>query len=81
MDATEAILSLIEADGPKRTIAPSDAARAIDPENWRKHLSEIRSVAVKLALAGQIAIYRKGKIVDARSFKGVYRLGPVIPLE
>ncbi|MCH2458586.1 MAG: DUF3253 domain-containing protein [Henriciella sp.] len=38
-------------------------------------MGEIRVRAVKLADAGQIAIYRKGKPVDPHDFKGVYRLG------
>ena len=75
MDVTEAILTLVEARGPGKTICPTDAARAVDPENWRKHLSEVRAVAVKLALAERISVYRKGRVVDPRAFRGVYRLG------
>jgi uncharacterized protein DUF3253 len=36
----------------------------------------VRRTAVALALAGRLAIYRKGKLVDPNDFKGVYRLGP-----
>ena len=38
-------------------------------------MQPIRRVAVALAEAGRVVIYRKGKPVDPRSFKGVYRLG------
>jgi hypothetical protein len=36
----------------------------------------VRRAAVKLALAGRLVIYRKGRPVDPNDFKGVYRLGP-----
>jgi len=35
----------------------------------------VRRAAVRLALAGRLVIYRKGKPVDPADFKGVYRLG------
>jgi hypothetical protein len=35
----------------------------------------VRRAAVALALAGRLAIYRKGKPVDPTDFKGVWRMG------
>jgi hypothetical protein len=64
-----------------RTICPTDAAKAYAAERgeddlgWRSHLHEVRKAAVKLALAGRLVIYRKGKPVDPSDFRGVYRLG------
>jgi hypothetical protein len=58
-----------------------DAAKAFarlrddDELAWPAHLQEVRRTAIKLALEGRIAIYRKGKVVDPTDFKGVYRLG------
>jgi Protein of unknown function (DUF3253) len=75
--AESAILSLIEARGPIKTICPTDAARLVNPDYFRKALPDVRSAAVRLALAGQIAIYRHNKPVDPMGFKGVYRLGAV----
>lgn len=66
---------------PGRTICPTEAAKAFAEsrgENelgWRSHLSEVRRVAVRLALEGRLVITRKGKIVDPNDFRGVYRLG------
>lgn len=71
----EAILSLVEARGPGKTICPTEAAREVSEEKWRRALQDVRAEAVRLAKAGDIAIYRKGKPVDPDSFKGVYRLG------
>jgi len=64
-----------------RTICPTDAAKAFaaargeDELGWRSHLSEVRRMAVSLALEGKLVIYRKGKPVDPADFRGVYRLG------
>lgn len=71
----EAILSLVHARGAGKTICPSEAARAVSEEKWRTVLKEVRGEAVRLARAGKIVIYRKGKPVDPDDFKGVYRLG------
>ena len=35
----------------------------------------VRRAAIRLAKAGKLVIYRKGKPVDPRAFRGVYRLG------
>jgi hypothetical protein len=76
----DAILALCQAEGA-RTICPTDAAKAYAEARregelgWRSHLTEIRRAAVRLADAGRLVIYRKGKPVDPHDFRGVYRLG------
>ena len=71
-----AILSLVEARGPGKTICPTDAAKEVSKAQWRKVLVDVRAEAVRLAKSGEISIYRKGKPVpDPDTFKGVYRLG------
>ena len=70
------ILRLLAEVGAGRTISPTDAARALKPDTeWHVLMPPVRRAAVKLALAGSIVIYRKGKPVDPSDFKGVYRLG------
>lgn len=75
------ILEMCASAVPGRTIAPLDAAREFalrrgDGElGWRTHLQTVRHVAVKLADAGRLVIYRKGKPADPHDFRGVYRLG------
>jgi hypothetical protein len=77
----EAILSLCNESGAQRTICPTDAAKAYaqargeDHLGWRSHLSDVRRVAVRLADAGRLVVYRKGKPADPHDFRGVYRLG------
>lgn len=76
-----AIFALCNEAGAARTICPTDAAQAYaaargeDSLGWRSHLSQVRRAAVRLAEAGRIVIYRKGKPADPHDFRGVYRLG------
>ena len=64
------IWTLCAERGSDRTICPTDAAKAFaasrgeDDLAWRSHLQEVRRTAVRLALAGRLVIYRKGKPVD-----------------
>ena len=80
-DLAATILDLCAKATPARTICPTDAAKAFaeargeDALAWRGHLQEVRRAAVKLAQAGRLVIYRKGKPVDPDDFRGVYRLG------
>ena len=75
------ILDLCAAAGPDRSINPTDAAQAYaaargeDALAWRSHLSGVRAAAVRLAEAGRLVIFRKGKPADPSDFRGVYRLG------
>jgi hypothetical protein len=77
----DTILALCAGTKPGRTICPTDAAQAFAAARgegqlgWRLHLQEVRRAAVRLAEGGQIVIYRKGKPVDPKDFRGVYRLG------
>jgi hypothetical protein len=69
------ILMLTSARGASKTICPSEVAQAIDKSEWRRLMKRVRRVAATLAKAGQVAIYRKGKIIDPDEIKGVIRLG------
>ena len=75
-DIETAILRAVAAAGAGKTVGPIDIARELhDADDWQSVLPALRRAAERLALAGEIAIYRKGKPVDANDFKGVYRLG------
>jgi hypothetical protein len=75
------ILALCAQARAGRTICPTDAAHAFAVARgegelgWRGHLQGVRAAAVRLADAGRLVIYRKGKPVDPHDFRGVYRLG------
>lgn len=59
---------------PGKSIEPSDVAKALEPEQWRRMLPRVRAVAVGLAREGRLVITKKGKPVDPDAFKGVIRL-------
>lgn len=69
-----ALLDLIEQASPGKGVSPEQVARAVDPENWRRQLGQVRAVAVGLARQGRITILRHNKPADPDTFKGVYRL-------
>ena len=74
--AENAILALLAARPPGKTVSPEDVAREIAADSdWHSHLHAVRRAAVALALDGRLVIHRKGKPVDPADFKGVYRLG------
>ena len=69
-----AMLALLAERGPGKSICPSEAARAVDPQGWRGLLRQARATAVELARQGRLVITRHGRPVDPAAFKGVYRL-------
>ncbi len=61
-----------------KSLDPTELARSLagpDEKVWRLLMAPIRGTAIRLALAGEAAILRKGKPVDPNDFKGVYRIG------
>jgi hypothetical protein len=72
-DIAAEILRQTAERGAEKSICPSEVARALAPD-WRPLLPRVREAAVALAEAGRIDILRKGKPVDPREFRGVYRL-------
>lgn len=75
--AEAVLLRLSGACEPGKSVSPMDVAQALmPPDQWQRALPMVRRVAVRLALAGKLLIYRKGKAVDPTDFRGVYRLGP-----
>lgn len=69
-----AILDQCRAAGAERSVAPAEIAQALAAKQWRTLLPAIKRRAADMALAGEIEILRKGRVVDPRDFKGVYRL-------
>ena len=72
-----AILTLVAARGPGKTIAPADAARLVGgdhPDGWGPLMQPLRRIAVRLMKEGRLVILRKGRPVDPDDFRGTYRL-------
>ena len=73
------MLRLVRLRGAGKSICPSEVARSLAPDGWRPLLSAVRQVAAELALTGDLAILRKGKIVPPAEMRGVIRLGQPAP--
>ena len=76
-----AMLALLRARDPQKSICPSDAARVAGGASWRPAMTATRRVAAELADAGVIEARQRGIPVDPRSARGPLRLarGPSWP--
>jgi hypothetical protein len=68
-----AILALLRSRREGATICPSEPARIVDGEAWRRLLPVVRARAVQLAQAGRIAILRGGEPAGGDLTAGVLR--------
>lgn len=70
-----AMLELLEARGPDKTICPSEVARATCPEDsWRDAMESVRRVARRLVGEGRIEFLQRGRLVDPTAARGALRL-------
>ncbi|NYJ05157.1 DUF3253 domain-containing protein [Petropleomorpha daqingensis] len=53
---------------------PSDAARAVDPEDWRRLMPAAREAAGRLAAAGDVEVTQRGAVVDVATARGPVRI-------
>jgi hypothetical protein len=73
--ASAAILELLAARGPEKTICPSEAARALaGAGDFRPYMEPVRDAAAKLAGAGRIEVTQKGEPVKIDEVRGPIRL-------
>lgn len=75
----DALFGLLAERAPGKSVCPSEVARRVDAEAWRRVLPQVRSAAVGLARAGRLEILRHNKPVDPNAFRGVYRLRLPVP--
>jgi len=68
------ILQMAAERGTEKTICPSDVARQMFPEDWRKHMDEIRKEAIELQKQGKVLITQKGIPIDTNNIKGPIRI-------
>ena len=68
------MLAMLAALPPGKSASPEDIAKAVDLENWRRRLGQVRGIAVGLARQGKLVILRHNRPADPETFKGVYRL-------
>lgn len=73
MKYEEAILKLLRARGPGKTICPSELLEGREKQNPAK-MEEVRSAARRLEAKGSIEITQKGKRIDPTAIRGPIRL-------
>jgi hypothetical protein len=74
-DARRAILDLLAARDPGKTICPSDAARALGGDDgFRPLMPLVRDAARELVAAGAIVVTQRGAVVDLDAARGPIRL-------
>ena len=71
---SQTMLAMATERGADKTICPSEVAREMFPANWRKHMDEVRQVAVELQQQGKVTITQKGEPVDVNHIKGPIRI-------
>lgn len=70
----EAIVTLLEARGRGKSICPSEAARAVGGEDWRRLMESARAAARRLAARGRVEIMQGGRVVDGSTARGPVRI-------
>jgi hypothetical protein len=68
------ILELLSTRAATSTICPSDAARAVSPDDWRDLMEPARRAARRLVAAGEVDITQGGSVVDPSTAKGPIRI-------
>ncbi len=68
------IRTLLAARAGGATICPSEAARAVDPEDWQRLMEPARAAARRLVAAGEMEITQGGRVVDPSTCKGPIRI-------
>ena len=57
-----------------KTICPSDAARALDADDFRSLMEPVRRVARDMVARGELEVTQKGRVVDIDTARGPIRL-------
>lgn len=70
----QAILDLLARRRPGATICPSDAARAVSPDDWRPLMDAARGAAQRLVDAGEVDVTQGGEVVDLATARGPVRI-------
>ncbi len=71
---SETILLLAAKRGKDKTICPSEVARQLSPDDWRRYMKEIRKIAFELRDAGKVVIMQKGSEVAGSEVVGPIRI-------
>ncbi|MCF2517690.1 DUF3253 domain-containing protein [Dyadobacter sp. CY351] len=70
----ETILSTAIDRGAEKSTCPSEIARKLFPDDWRKYMKDVLGVAIDLHKKGSVMITQKGVPVDVHDIKGPIRI-------
>jgi len=73
-DILTTILLVATQRGPEKSTCPSEIARKLFPDDWRKHMKEVVEVAIDLHNQGKVAITQRGIPIDVNHIKGPIRI-------
>ena len=73
-DILTTILSVATQRGADKSTCPSEIARMLFPNDWRKHMKDVVDVAIDLHNQGVVAITQKGIPIDVNLIKGPIRI-------
>lgn len=79
IDATDraleaAITALLDARAATSSTCPSEAARAVAPDDWRPLMEPARRAARRMVARGEVEITQGGSVVDPSTAKGPIRI-------
>ena len=69
-----AIIELLGVRANGASICPSEAARRVEPEDWRGLMEPARRAAGRLVGAGQVEVTQGGRVVEISEAKGPIRI-------
>ena len=70
----KAIIELLDERDPEATICPSEAARAVAPNEWRDLMDPARRAAGQLVAEGKVHVTQGGSPVDPSVARGPIRI-------
>jgi len=74
LNILETIVSVAIQRGPEKSTCPSEIARTLFPDDWRKHMKDVLDVAIDLHNQGKVVITQKGMPIDVNHIKGPIRI-------
>jgi hypothetical protein len=70
----DAILELLEHRPAGHSICPSEAARAVNRDRWRRLMEPARRAARRLVAEGRLEMTQRGRVTDPSIARGPVRL-------
>ena len=73
-DLEDAIVSLLDRRPREASICPSEAAKAVSPDDWEALMQRARNAARRLVASGRVEITQNGRVVEPSAARGPIRI-------